>query len=54
MLSGPPGMQKAQVCGIDASTKCVCLSPISSGIMKPCTLTSFWSSEATPEANCGT
>ena len=47
-------MQNEQVTGIAESTKCVCLSPTCSGIMKPWTLTSFWSSEATVCENWGT
>src|SRR4030095_9192608 len=42
MLSGPPGMQKAQVSGTELSRKWVCFSPGSSGIMNPWTRWVFW------------
>src|SRR5688500_16784385 len=53
MLSGPPGTQKPHDRGTDASRKCVCFSPASSGIMKPWMRCGFWLSASCSGWNTG-
>jgi hypothetical protein len=49
----PAGTQNGQLVGTDDSRKRCCLSPGSSGIMKPCTLTVFWCSACTSAGKLG-
>ena len=50
----PPGRQNEQCDGTAVSRKRFCLSPTSSGIMKPCTFVSFLSSARISLLNSGT